>query len=189
MRFLSATAIHVAESAAFHAKPPKRLSIPKDRTRRGERSRNDESYRSLPCVRPRGRNGRGVRKNDATDTGSANAGGQANTARDRKGSSVKVSAILTGQVPRPQPLKPGEGAFDRCLPGKNGGGYDLWIKDIRCHDARRWILRLLPTFNISPRVGLDRLERGWQCLTQRTAGTYHYVCVRGQQLIVFSASF
>lgn len=101
------------------------------------------------------------------------------------------AAIPKGEVPSPQPLKPGEGAFDQCQPGPHGGGYDVWIKAIPCAQARQWILRLLPTFNLTHREGIGREEGGWQCLAQSEGpvGPYHYVCTRGPQLIVFAASF
>lgn len=100
------------------------------------------------------------------------------------------AVIPRGGVPPPKPLIPGEGTFDRCQPGPKGGGYDLWIKAVRCPEARRWILRFLPTFNLTDREGMGRLERGWQCLTQSEGrrGPYHYVCARGPQLIVFASS-
>lgn len=100
------------------------------------------------------------------------------------------SGVPTGEIPRPEPLLPGEGAFDQCQPGKSGGGYDVWIKDISCSETRLWLTRLAPTFNLSKSTGLGRLENGWECLTQRSPNlTYHYSCARGNQVIVFSASF
>jgi hypothetical protein len=105
--------------------------------------------------------------------------------------SRRSAAIPQGEVPSPRPLNPGEGAFERCQPGPRGGGYNVWIQAIPCNQARQWILRLLPTFNLAHRQGIGREESGWQCLTQseRPTGPYHYVCTRGPQLIVFAASF
>ena len=101
-----------------------------------------------------------------------------------------AAVVPQGRVPSPKPLRPGEGVFDRCQPGPQGGGYDVWIKSIPCAQARKWLLRLLPTFNLTDREGVGQQEQGWQCLTQSEGprGPYHYVCARGPQLIVFAAS-
>ncbi len=98
----------------------------------------------------------------------------------------------SGQVPEPEPLKPGEGAFSQCEPGSGGGGYDIWIKSISCQETQSWLRRLLPTFNLPHGQGLGQLEGGWECISEQTGKggmIYLRTCVRDEQLIVFKQSF
>lgn len=102
-----------------------------------------------------------------------------------------VSAPPQGRwVPNPVGLAPGTGELDRCRPGPMGGGFDVWIKDIPCRQARKWLRPLIPTYGALPVAkgeGIGRLLGGWECWSRLEAryGPIHNVCVRGEQLIMF----
>lgn len=93
-------------------------------------------------------------------------------------------------IPRPVGLAPGTGELDQCGPGRLGGGYDVWIKDIPCREVRDWLRRLIPTYGAFPVAkdeGVGRVEGGWECWSrlEKHFGPIHNVCVRGEQLIMF----
>lgn len=95
-----------------------------------------------------------------------------------------------GPVPEFEPLRPGEGIFDRCRLGPQGGGSDVWIKQISCAEARKWVLRLNGVglgLQDRPRGGVGRAEGGWECWSQLEDryGPIHNICARGEQLITF----
>ena len=71
----------------------------------------------------------------------------------------RAAVVSQGRVPLPKPLRPGEGVFDRCQPGAQGGSYDVWIKSTPCAQAPKWLLRLLPTFNLTERKGIGRKRK------------------------------
>jgi len=101
-----------------------------------------------------------------------------------------VSAPPHGRwIPNPVGLAPGTGELDRCQPGPMGGGFDVWIKDIPCREARDWLRDLITAYGAFPVArdeGIGRLQGGWECWSrlERRIGI-HNVCVRGSQLIMF----
>ena len=104
-----------------------------------------------------------------------------------------VSAPPDGRwIPSPVGLAPGTGELDQCTPGPLGGGFDVWIKDISCREARDWLRRLITSYGAFPVAkdeGVGRLQGGWECWSrlEELIGI-HNICVRGSQLIMFYAA-
>lgn len=83
---------------------------------------------------------------------------------------------------------PREIGLRRCEPDpQRGGGYEVWIRNVRCPEMRRLLRRFGGAAGSRGRPGFFRNEYGFVCWSHPEGryGPIHNICFRGRQVVLY----
>lgn len=84
------------------------------------------------------------------------------------------------------PARPSEIGLKRCEPDpQRGGGYEVWIRNVRCGEMRKLLRRFGGAAGSRGRPGFFRNEYGFVCWSHLEGphGPIHNICFRGNQVV------